>query len=135
TNERWLSLSNGYLDDKLLDIDLLKIIINIGFSVISVSFDIIRALKTSRHKDSLNLLSPASIRTHLKSNRTGWEDTILREEVLQLFKYILTDKKFDDLIGFKMIPLANGTLGTLSQSSKSYVYIDDITKDGRIERN
>ncbi|CAB5149034.1 unnamed protein product [Rhizophagus irregularis] len=126
----WLSLSDGYLDEKSLDSNLLKIIGNIGFPVISVSYDIIRILQRSRHNDNLKRLSPAVIRDYLdlKFSRTRWEDgAISRQDVLQLFKYILSDRDFNELEGFKMIPLANGTLGTLTLHSDSYVYIDEIT--------
>jgi hypothetical protein len=126
----WLSLSSGYLDEKLLDADLIKIIGNIGFPIISVSPDVIRVLKNSRHKNSFNSLSPATIRAYLNSNRARWEDNaISRQDVLQLFEYILKDKKFDELVGFKIIPLADGTFGTLlrpSDSCDSYVYIEEI---------
>jgi hypothetical protein len=87
----WLSLSDGYLDEKLLDSDLIKIIGNIGFPVISVSHDIICILQRSRHKDSLNHLSSAVIREYLDSKfgRTRWEENaITRQDVLKLFKYI-----------------------------------------------
>ncbi|CAB4392542.1 unnamed protein product [Rhizophagus irregularis] len=72
----WLSLSDGYLDEKSLDSNLLKIIGNIGFPVISVSYDIIRILQRSRHNDNLKRLSPAVIRDYLdlKFSRTRWED-------------------------------------------------------------
>jgi hypothetical protein len=127
SESHWLSLSNGYLDDKQLDFNLLKIIENIGFPVISVPPEIKTALKNSRHKDSLKILSPATIRNYLKSDRTRWEDdAISREEVLQLFEYILRDKKFDELEGLKMIPLADGNLGTLTLSGDSCVYIENI---------
>lgn len=114
----------------MADINLLKIIGNIGFPVISVPYDVIRVLKESKHRNSLRVLSPAIIRTYLNSNRNRWEfDAISRKEVLQLFKFILGDKKFDELEGFKMIPLANNTFDTLTLSSKSYMYIDKITEN------
>ncbi|GES93021.1 histidine kinase-like ATPase [Rhizophagus clarus] len=129
TGYHWLSLSDGYLDEKLLDNNLLKIIGSIGFPIISVSHDINFILQKSRHNDSLKRLSPAVIRQYLDSkfNRTRWElGAIPRQDVLQLFKYILSDKNFNDLEGFKMIPLADDTLGTLTLSSDTYVYIDEI---------
>ncbi|CAG8565122.1 11422_t:CDS:10 [Rhizophagus irregularis] len=120
----------GSYDRLLADINLLKIIGNIGFPVISVPYDVIRVLKESKHRNSLRVLSPAIIRTYLNSNRNRWEfDAISRKEVLQLFKFILGDKKFDELEGFKMIPLANNTFDTLTLSSKSYMYIDKITEN------
>lgn len=135
----WLSLSDGYLDVRLLDNNLLKVIGDIGFPVISAPPDIIRVLKDSKHKNSLKILSPAIIRTYLNSNRARWEDNaISRLEVLQLFEYILSDKKFNELEGFKMIPLADDTFGTLTLSSESYVYIDKIIDEivnYRNERN
>ncbi|GES91903.1 histidine kinase-like ATPase [Rhizophagus clarus] len=135
----WLSLNNGYLNVRMLDDNLLKVIGNIGFPVISAPPDIIRILKESKHKSSLKILSPAIIRDYLNSNRARWEDNaISRQEVLQLFEYILSDKKFNELEGFKMIPLANDTFGTLTLSGESYVYIDktiDEMKNYRNERN
>ncbi|CAB5380036.1 unnamed protein product [Rhizophagus irregularis] len=110
----WLSIYNGYLEDEkwpIYDYDLYDTIENIGFPIILNSRSITGTLKNSRHKDFLKLLSPEIIRTYLKSNHTKWEhDVIERNDVLKLFKYILQDKKFSSLEGFKMIPLANGTL-------------------------
>ncbi|GBB90419.1 hypothetical protein RclHR1_17380001 [Rhizophagus clarus] len=126
----WLSLYNGYLDNKLLaDINLLKIIGNIGFPVISVPHDIIRVLKHSKHKNSLRILSPSIIRSYLSSNRNRWENNVIsRQDVLQLFKFVLSDEKFNELKGFRMIPLANDTFGTVTLSGESYVYIDKINE-------
>ncbi|GBB96452.1 hypothetical protein RclHR1_02760005 [Rhizophagus clarus] len=122
----WLSLHNGFFGD-LGDEKFSKIIGKIGFPVVSDSdsYSIIKSLKNSRHKDILKFFSSSIIRTYLNLNCARWEDdTISRGEVLQLFEYILKDKMFDKLVGFKMIPLSDGTLGTLTQSSDSYVYID-----------
>ncbi|PKK61860.1 hypothetical protein RhiirC2_198308 [Rhizophagus irregularis] len=96
-----------------------------------------RVLKNSKHKDSFKTFSPAVIRTYLDCNRARWENTIPRKEVLELFNYILRDKNFDELVGFKMIPLADGTLDTITQSSNSCVYIcpDDDIKDKIGEHN
>jgi hypothetical protein len=94
----------------------------------SAPHELIRVLKDSKHKESLNILTPVVIRKYLNSNRDKWEDNaISRREVLQLFEYILRDKKFNELKGFKMIPLANDMLGTLTLSSESYVYIEEVT--------
>jgi hypothetical protein len=124
----WLSLSNGYLEDRRSFVS--KIIEVIGFPVISVPPNIVDILEDSIHKDSINFYSSAIVRTYLKGNRTRWEDKISRVDILDLFNYILKDKKYDELVGFKMIPLANGELGTLSKSSSSCVYIgpDDNIK-------
>ncbi|GES91901.1 hypothetical protein GLOIN_2v552263 [Rhizophagus clarus] len=122
----WLSLLNGYLEDEKTQIyDLSKIIGNIGFPLISTLHIILSALKDSiKHKDSLHFFTPSIIRNYLKCNSDRWqEDAISRKEILSLFEYILKDKKFDELEGFKMIPLADGTLGTLTQSENSYAYI------------
>ncbi len=121
----WLSLYNGFLEEKSSTNDLSKIIESIGFPIILNSYPIIKALKNSIHKGSLKLLSPAIIRSYLHSNRDRWEDgAIPREEVLQLFEYILQDNKFNSLEGFKMIPLADGTLGILTRYGDSNVYLD-----------
>ncbi|CAG8697672.1 13615_t:CDS:10 [Rhizophagus irregularis] len=128
----WLSIYNGYLKDEKWPIyDLYDTIENIGFPIILNSHSIIGALKNSRHENSLKLLSPTIIRTYLKSNSTRWEhDVIERKDVLKLFKYILQDKKFSSLDGFKMIPLADGTLGTLTTRSRnSNVYLDPDLDD------
>jgi hypothetical protein len=136
----WLSLSNGYLDKGSSNF-LPKIIGKIGFPVISVPHDLVRVLKNSKHKDTFSFLSPSIIRTYLKCNRDRWENIISRDEVLQLFYYILKDKKFGELVGLKMIPLADGTLDTITtitQSGNSNVYIgpDEDTADHKNdERN
>ncbi|CAB5189595.1 unnamed protein product [Rhizophagus irregularis] len=120
----WLSLSNGYLEDeKLLSFDLPKIIGKIGFPVISTSYHIISVLKNSKYKDSLKFFSPGVIRTYLKHNFDKWEGNLPRKEILQLFEYILRDQNFNELEGFKMIPLADNELGTITLSSDSNVYI------------
>ncbi|CAB5344104.1 unnamed protein product [Rhizophagus irregularis] len=129
----WLSIYNGYLEDEkwpIYDYDLYDTIENIGFPIILNSRSITGTLKNSRHKDFLKLLSPEIIRTYLKSNHTKWEHGVIeRNDVLKLFKYILQDKKFSSLEGFKMIPLANGTLGTLTRSRNSNVYLDPDLND------
>src|SRR6266542_241971 len=81
TGFHWLSLTNGYLKDESYDVDLLKILGNIGFPVISVSNDIFDALKNSKHKDFLKVFSPTIIRIYLKHNRNRWQDKTLRKEV------------------------------------------------------
>ncbi|UZO07228.1 uncharacterized protein OCT59_027521 [Rhizophagus irregularis] len=133
----WLSLSNGYLED-VANVYLPKIVGEIGFPVITVPPDFIKILKNSQHKVSLKFYSPAVIRKYLDLNRARWENTIPKKEVLQLFYYILKDKKFDELVGFKMIPLADGELGTITLSNDSCVYIgpdNDITDHKNDERN
>jgi hypothetical protein len=135
----WLSLRNGYLEDeKLLVIDLPKIIGKIGFPAISTSYLIISALKNSKHRDSLKFFSPAVIRTYLKHNFSRWEGTLSRKEILRLFEYILRDQNFNELEGFKMIPLADNELGTIALSSDSNIYIcpeNDIEDHKNDERN
>ncbi|GBC02577.1 hypothetical protein RclHR1_00470007 [Rhizophagus clarus] len=133
----WLSLSNGYFENAA-NINLARIIGEIGFPVIIVPPDFIRILKNSQHKDSLKFFSPAVIRKYLDCNRDRWENTIPKKEVLQLFYYILKDKKFDELVGFKMIPLADGELGVITQSNDSCVYIgpdNDTVEHKNDERN
>ncbi|RIA96668.1 hypothetical protein C1645_707710, partial [Glomus cerebriforme] len=126
----WLSLYNGYLEDeKFTGIYLSEIIGGIGFPIISVPHEFVRILKSSIHNNSIRIFTPSIIRTYLNRNRARWEDKISRKKVLQLFDYILRDKEFDELVGFKMIPLADGKFGTLTKSKNSYVYIgpDDKT--------
>ncbi|CAG8441739.1 3777_t:CDS:2, partial [Funneliformis mosseae] len=118
----WLSISNGYLEDEKSYNSLTEIIRNIGFPVMSASPLIIEALKNSKHKYSLKFFSPTIIRNYLKHNRDRWQDKLSRSDVLLLFEYVLKDKNFEDLEGFKMIPLADGTFGTL-QFDDSCVYI------------
>ena len=125
----WLSLFNGYLEDeKSFIIELPKIIGNIGFPIISSLHPTIKETLTrssSKHIDSLRFFSPNVIRTYLRCNGDRWQDdAISRKDVLYLFEYILKDKKFDELEGFKMILLANGKLGILTNSDNSCVYID-----------
>ncbi|CAB4479085.1 uncharacterized protein OCT59_027473 [Rhizophagus irregularis] len=129
----WLSLLNGYLEDEKSRIyELPKIIGSIGFPFISTLPTILNALKKStKHEDSLHFFTPATIRNYLRCNSDRWQEGVIsRKEILYLFEYILEDKKFDELEGFKMIPLADGTLGTLTQSGNSYAYIgpDEILK-------
>ncbi|CAG8638947.1 3619_t:CDS:10 [Rhizophagus irregularis] len=120
----WLSLSHGYLKDEFIGDSLSKIIGEIGFPIITIPLEFVRILKNSNHNDFINFYSPVIIRNYLSRNRCRWEDKISREKVLQLFDYILEEnKEFDKLIGFKMIPLANGTLGALMKSNNSCVYI------------
>jgi len=49
----------------------------------------------------------------------------------------LSDKKFNELEGFKMILLADGTFGTLTLSSDSNVYIEMVIDNNinKIESN
>ncbi|RIA92324.1 hypothetical protein C1645_736422 [Glomus cerebriforme] len=131
------SLSNGYLDRRFLDANLLKIIEKIKFPVISVPHDIMDTLKKSRHRNSLKFLDPDVIRSHLKSNSDRWEGSAIpREEVLQLFKYILSDHRFDKLEGLKIIPLADDTFGTLTLFSSTNFYIEEISNHNySTERN
>ncbi|GES98868.1 sacsin isoform X2 [Rhizophagus clarus] len=126
----WLSIYNGYLEDEKWPINnLYEIIESIGFPIILNLHPVIEALKNSSHRNSLKLLSPEIIRTYLNSNRDKWEHgAIERNEALQLFNYILQDKQFNSLKGFKMIPLANGKLGTLTRSG-SNVYLDPDPHD------
>lgn len=119
----WLSLSNGYLKDEFFSDSLSKIIGEIGFPIITIPFEFVSILKNSNHNDFINFYSPVIIRNYLSRNRYRWEDKISRGKVLQLFDYILENEEFDKLVGFKMIPLANGTLGTLMKSNNSCVYI------------
>ncbi|CAG8565081.1 11420_t:CDS:10 [Rhizophagus irregularis] len=127
----WLSLHNGYLEDENVQIcNLSSIIKSIGFPFISTLQIIVSCLKNStKHKDSLHLFTPAIIRNYLRCNSDRWQDGVIsREEILSLFEYILKNEKFDELEGFKMIPLADGTLDTLTQSGSSYAYIDSYNK-------
>ncbi|CAG8609947.1 5338_t:CDS:2, partial [Funneliformis caledonium] len=120
----WLSLSNGFFDGSSNDVS--KIIQKIGFPVISTPLthhSIIEFIKTSKLEHSLTLLSPYNVRDYLKKNIDRWQDKMSRSDVLQVFKYVFTDKNFDKLEGFKIIPLANETLGTLTKYSDSYIYI------------
>jgi hypothetical protein len=128
----WLSLFNGYLEDTILDH---RIIDNIGFPIIlSLHPDIKEALENSDHKNSIRSVSPNIIRSYLKSNGNKWEnDQIQKKDVLHLFKYILKDRNFDELEGFKMIPLADGNLGTLTSFGSSHVYI--INPDNALTRH
>jgi hypothetical protein len=121
----WLSLSSGYLKDEFFGDSLSKIVGEIGFPIITIPPEFVRILKNSDHNGFINFYSPVIIRNYLGRNRNRWEDKISREKVLQLFDYILEDEEFDKLIGFKMIPLANGTLGTLMKSNNPFnnVYI------------
>ncbi|RIA90183.1 hypothetical protein C1645_164871 [Glomus cerebriforme] len=139
---QWLSISNGYLEDeKSFNFDLPEIIGNIGFPVISAPYPVINALKNSKHHDSLKFFSPVVIRTYLSNNRSRWQN-ISRKEIIELFNYVLkdlNDQNFDELEGFKIIPLADGVeLGTLTQSDNFYIYIgpdDDVTSYENDERN
>ncbi|CAB4387504.1 unnamed protein product [Rhizophagus irregularis] len=106
----WLSLHNGYLEDENVQIcNLSSIIKSIGFPFISTLQIIVSCLKNStKHKDSLHLFTPAIIRNYLRCNSDRWQDGVIsREEILSLFEYILKNEKFDELEGFKMIPLAD----------------------------
>ncbi|CAG8452125.1 2916_t:CDS:2 [Funneliformis mosseae] len=117
----WLSLANGYLNDNMT-IDL-STVGSVGFPIISAPFAITKGLKKSKHKTSRKIFAPAILRDYLKHNPGRWQSTLAREEVLKLFGYLLRDEKFDELVDFRMIPLADGTFGKLSQSSNSLVYI------------
>ncbi|CAG8528665.1 22758_t:CDS:10 [Dentiscutata erythropus] len=103
--------------DESADPIISKIIESIGFPVINVDSKIYNELKKSCHKDCLNICSPHVIRMYLIQNKLKWEN-LKRDDILSLFEYVLKDKNYAELDGLTMIPLSNGTFGTISRQEK-----------------
>ncbi|CAG8530439.1 10732_t:CDS:10 [Racocetra fulgida] len=122
-NFRLLSISNGYFPDDSALPEISNIMESIGFPVIFVKPEVKEALERSRHKYSLKLFSPRILREYLHRNSPRWKDQLSRQDKLLLFAYILKDKKYVDFDGLEMIPLADGTFGTISRATKRIAYI------------
>ncbi|KAF0539436.1 Sacsin [Gigaspora margarita] len=133
-NFRLLSISNGYFPDDTARPEISNIIERIGFPVIFIKPEVIEALKQSRHKSSIKFFSPRIVREYLHRNRSRWKDQLSRQDILLLFTYILKDKKYADFDGLEMIPLADGTFGTISRATKRIAYIGPDKKQNS-ERN
>ncbi|CAG8562607.1 25056_t:CDS:10 [Gigaspora margarita] len=112
-----LSIENGYFPDESAQPIISKIIGSIGFPIIDIDPKIYDNLKKSRHKDSLNICSPHVVRIYLNQNKSKWEH-LKRNEIISLFEYVLKDENYAELDGLTMIPLSDGTFGTISQLEK-----------------
>ncbi|CAG8602677.1 8204_t:CDS:10 [Cetraspora pellucida] len=115
---KMLSVSTGYFQDELYVGSVTPSILNkIEFSIIHAPSEIIKTLKKS-DKHSLKFYSPSIISIFLKNNRGKWQNKLTREEILELFDYLLNDENNEILEGLQMIPLANGTFKTISRLSR-----------------
>ncbi|CAG8732191.1 6650_t:CDS:2, partial [Dentiscutata erythropus] len=114
-----LSIESGFLPDESAHSDILRIIESIGFPLINIDPKIYEELKWSCHKDSLNVCSPHFVRMYLHQNKSKWE-SLKRDDIISLFEYVLKDNNYTELNGLTMIPLSDGTFGTISQQKKHY---------------
>ncbi|CAG8483723.1 30652_t:CDS:10 [Gigaspora margarita] len=122
-----LSIENGFLPDESANPNISKIIENIGFPLINIDPKIYVELKKSHHKDSLNICSPHFVRMYLHQNKSKWEN-IKRDDIISLFEYVLKDQNYTELDGLTMIPLSDGTFGTIIQQKKLYFGIKSKSK-------
>ena len=65
-----------------------------------------------------NVLSPSMVRTELKGNSNAYE-FISNQDKLAILDYCLSDHKYDDLSGLKLLPLLNGDFVQFTQTSHS----------------
>ncbi|CAG8604907.1 35882_t:CDS:10, partial [Gigaspora margarita] len=96
-----------------------EILERIGFPMINIDPKIYDELKKSRHKNSLNICSPRIVRIYLLQNKSKWE-TSDRYDIISLFEYVLRDKNYAELNGLKIIPLSDGTFGTILHSEMQF---------------
>ncbi|CAG8840594.1 37071_t:CDS:2, partial [Racocetra persica] len=109
-----LSISNGYFQDKLcVERAIPNILSKIGFPIIDAPSEIIEVLKKSE-RHSLRFYTPNIVSQFLK-DQEEWHDNLERDEILELFGYLMNDEDYKILEGLKMIPLANGTFKTISR--------------------
>ena len=67
-------------------------------------------------------IDPALVRTHLKRNPSSY-CYASKEAKMEILKYCLRDKNFQDLTGLQLIPLADGSFQQFQK--KSSFYVDD----------
>ncbi|CAG8447665.1 205_t:CDS:10 [Acaulospora colombiana] len=119
----FLSIVSGYFppDQKLPAIS--EILGKIGFPVIVGTDPTVKSvLEKSRHSSVLQVYSLKIIKTYLRQNQNRLQD-LSRVEISNLFCYVLQDKDTSGLEGLQMIPLADGTLGTISKVEEDIAYI------------
>ncbi|CAG8459386.1 23598_t:CDS:10, partial [Dentiscutata erythropus] len=112
-----LAIENGFFPDESAHPIISKILESIGFPIINIDPKIYISLKISHHKDSLNICSPHAVRMYLIQNKLKWEN-LKRNDIVSLFKYVLKDENYAELNGLTMIPLTDGTFGTISTISQ-----------------
>ncbi|CAJ0876076.1 5072_t:CDS:10 [Entrophospora sp. SA101] len=125
----WLSISDGYFADEsqTQDQGIFEILADLGFLVIKVPSDILTVLKESKNGSSIKFYSPKIVKLFFHERKYLLND-LPRDEILIIFNYILDDDDSDYLDGLKMIPLSDGSLGTIStassnQGDEDYYYI------------
>ncbi|CAG8531695.1 10201_t:CDS:10, partial [Scutellospora calospora] len=122
-----LSIENGFLPDESANLKISNILESIGFPMIKIDPKIYEELKKSKHKKFLNICSPHFVRMYLLNNKSRWENQ-KRDVIISLFEYVLRDKNYTELEGLAMIPLSDGTFGTILQPKKFTSYFGIIPK-------
>ncbi|CAJ0823902.1 18423_t:CDS:2 [Entrophospora sp. SA101] len=97
---------------------IFKILADLGFLVIEVPSEILIVLKESKNGSSIKFYSPRIVKMFFYERKYLLEN-IPRDKILIIFNYILGDDKSDYLDGLKMIPLSDGSLGTISTASSN----------------
>nr|CAG8482990.1 4272_t:CDS:2 [Entrophospora candida] len=98
---------------------IFKILADLGFPVIEVPSEILIVLKESKKNgSSIKFYSPRIVKMFFYERKYLLEN-IPRDKILIIFNYILGDDKSDYLDGLKMIPLSDGSLGTISTASSN----------------
>ncbi|RUS22084.1 hypothetical protein BC937DRAFT_90449 [Endogone sp. FLAS-F59071] len=121
---KWTSLTQGFIEDDLCKSDpsVTTALARSGQLMIAKLPSPIEQAIISR-KISHKRVSPPTVRDFLKKSLKRWPTGLQSDDKNLLLKYVVSDKKFQDVRGLPLIQLANGKYVSLDAPSAKPIYL------------
>ena len=109
TGGQWISISESIFVDKneVVPQPVKECILNCHINLVEVDHKQWIALQYYKCTHSINILTPSKVRTALKKHSGSYE-YMTKEAKFNVLDYCLSDNKYNDLSGLKLLPLLNG---------------------------
>ena len=123
---QWISISEALfvVENKVVSQPVKQCVLNSHINLVEVDCNQWMALKLYYNQNK-SVLSPCRVRTILK-NSPGAYDYMPNDAKLDILDYCLSDHKYNDLSGLKLLPLVNGVFVQFTQLSR-YSYSTTTT--------
>ncbi|XP_051998790.1 sacsin-like [Xyrauchen texanus] len=127
-NEKiWVSLSDAVFPDNTICSDTMsavsKLLIKKGENLVTVPEHVLKDVKgTFARSDTLKIVTPSFVRDVL--HRSDMEN-LSKDDKYSLLEFVLSDERYTELQGLKLLPLSDGTFTSFSDKEQNTVLIDN----------
>ncbi|KAI4899384.1 hypothetical protein NFI96_024546, partial [Prochilodus magdalenae] len=125
--ETWVAASEAVFPTNDMDTGTMsavaRLLIAEKENLVTVPEHVLKAINTHYpNPDNLQWVTPSFVRTVLRKTEIG---SLSKDDKLALLEYVLTDEKYEELLGLQLLPFSDGSFRSFTNKDEDTVLIDN----------